>query len=82
MSQVRGVNFTRVTETLLNRSRYLSHAQMITPAEANDIGLAQAEHVDPQDPMWLSCWRLYGAQRRAAGGDRKIIESSRETIVV
>lgn len=82
MSQVRGVNYTRVTETLLDRGRYLSHAQMITLAEANDIGLAQAQHVDPQDPMWLRYWRLYGAQRRAAGSDKKVIESSRETIVV
>lgn len=81
MSRVNGVNFTRVTATLLDRSRYLSHAQMITLAEANDIGLTQAEHVDPQDPMWLMYWRLYGAQRRAAGSDKKVIESSQQTIV-
>lgn len=82
MSQVRDVNSTRVTETLLDRSRYLSRAPMITLAEANDIGLAQAEHVDPHDPIWLRYCRLYDAQRRAAGSDKKVIESSRETIVV
>lgn len=81
ISQVHGVNSTRVTETPLGRSRYLSYAPMITLEEANDIGLAQAEQVDPRDPMWIRYWRLYGAQHRAAGNDRKVIESGQETIM-
>lgn len=81
MSQVEGVNFTKVTDSLLSKDRYPSHEQPIEYGEAKDIGLTQVKQVDPRSNLWRLFQRVYGSLRTIAGSDKKVIESRRMTII-
>lgn len=80
MMRVGGVNYTRVTTMLLNKDHFPSHGQPVVYADAKDIGLTQAEYVDPRSDLWRLFQCVYGSLRTIAGSDKKVIESRRMTI--
>jgi ClpP class serine protease len=68
-------NYTKIADTLLDTRRYLSHAQVIGPDEAMDIGLF-VEYREPTDETWRRYWQLYCYQRLEIREKDKLYESS------
>ena len=81
MRRVGGVNYTQVTSALLSKDRFPSHEQPIGYHEAKDVGLTQAEYLDPRSDRWRLFQRVYASLRTIAGSKRKVIESRRLTII-
>lgn len=81
MRRVGGINYTQVTSNLLSRDRFPSHEQPVGHRGANDVGLTQAEYVDPRSDLWRLFQRVYGSVRAIAGSNKKVIESRRMTII-
>ena len=69
-----GGNFTGAVQELLDTSRWQSHSQMISWADARDprIGL-HVEYLRPQSREWQSYWQLYCLQRLAVEDEQKAV---------
>ncbi|HEX3365785.1 SDH family Clp fold serine proteinase [Phenylobacterium sp.] len=70
-----GLPASAISAELLSSSRWKTHAQPISHADATQLGLP-IEYVAPDDPRWARYWRLYCLQRIEIAGDSKIFESS------
>jgi Serine dehydrogenase proteinase len=70
-----GLNSSAITEALLDLSRWKSHGQMISHADAHEIGL-NITYLPPRDPGWQLYWKLHCLQRFEAGKSKKLYESA------
>ena len=68
-------NFTAIASKLLDPERWLSHGQMISAADALDIGLA-VETLPTDDELWQLYWQLHCYQRLDLLEKHKLFESS------
>jgi ATP-dependent protease ClpP protease subunit len=72
----RGLNYTKITNELMDISKYPSHGQMIGWEAAGSMGLDIA-YKSPSDPTWRKYWALYCHLRLALeDNDRRIYESN------
>ena len=78
-----GGNWSWTVSELLDTTRWLSHAQMISWEDARDpqIGLV-VEHCPYHSEEWQNYWRLYCLQRLAVGDRQKLYESADALLVV
>lgn len=67
-------NFTQIAGQLIDTKRWLSHGQMISWQDADQIGLV-VEYLDPADVTWQLYWQLYCLQRLATKDRQKLFES-------
>lgn len=68
-------NFTAIAAKLLDPDRWLSHGQMISAADAFDIGLA-VEILPTNGELWQLYWQLHCYQRLDLMERNKLFESS------
>ncbi len=68
-------NHTAIPGKLLDPERWLSHGQMISAADAVDIGLA-VEILPADDELWQLFWQLHCYQRLDLTERHKLFESS------
>jgi hypothetical protein len=74
-------NFTQIAADLLDPKLWLSHAQMITVEDAQQIGLL-VEITNPTSPLWTHVWQLYCHQRFAIKDREKIYESNKVSLTL
>jgi hypothetical protein len=76
-------NWSATAAELLDTKRWLSHAQMISWADAQDprIGL-KVEYLDPNSDEWQEYWQLYCLQRLAVKDRQKIYESDYASLII
>ncbi|CAN7488996.1 SDH family Clp fold serine proteinase [Variovorax paradoxus] len=73
-------NHTAIVSKLLDPHRWLSHGQMISAADALDIGLA-VEIMQSDDELWQLYWQLHCYQRLDLTERHKLFESSYASLV-
>ena len=78
-----GGNWSRTVEELLDTTRWLSHAQMISWEDARDplIGLV-VEYRAYHSEEWQNYWRLYCLQSLAVGSSQKLYESDCASLII
>ena len=76
-----GTNYTAVAAALMDIQRFPSHGQMIDWRTAKSIGLHQVEYLDRRSDLWKMYWCLYQRLAAVSGGNRRIFESARQTII-
>ena len=78
-----GGNWSRTVEELLDTTRWLSHAQMISWEDARDplIGLV-VEYRAYHSEEWQNYWRLYCLQSLAVGRSQKLYESDCASLII
>lgn len=78
-----GGNWSQAASELLDTSRWRSHSQMISWADANDtrIGL-NVEYLDPKSEQWQGYWQLYCLQRLAVNDRQKLYESDYASLAI
>jgi ATP-dependent protease ClpP protease subunit len=76
-------NWSQAAAELLDTTRWLSHAQMISWEDAQDprIGL-KVEYLDPKSDEWQEYWQLYCLQRLAVGDRQKLYESDYASLLI
>lgn len=76
-------NWSQAATELLDTTRWLSHAQMISWEDAQDprIGL-KVEYLDPKSDEWQEYWQLYCLQRLAVGDRQKLYESDYASLLI
>ena len=76
-----GGNWSKTAAELLDTTRWLSHSQMISWEDAQDIGLV-VEYLDYRSELWQGFWQLYCFQRLAVGDHQKLYESDYASLVI
>jgi len=76
-------NWSKAATELLDTTRWLSHAQMISWEDAQDprIGL-KVEHLNPKSDEWQEYWQLYCLQRLAVRDHQKLYESDYASLLI
>jgi len=69
-----GLNSSAITEALLDLGRWKSHGQMISHADAREIGL-NITYLPPDNSLWQLYWKLHCLQRLEVGKTKKLYES-------
>jgi hypothetical protein len=67
-------NFTKIAGKLMDNTQWLSHGQVISREDAQQIGL-EVEYLLPESKEWRSYWELYCLQRLAIKDSEKLFES-------
>jgi hypothetical protein len=70
-----GLPASTISSELLSSSRWKTHGQPITHADAVQLGLP-IQYIPPSDVRWTKYWKLYCLQRLAIAQNGKIFESS------
>ena len=70
-----GLPNSAISSELLSSSRWKTHGQPITHADAAQLGLP-IQYIPPSDVRWTRYWKLYCLQRLAIAQNGKIFESS------
>jgi hypothetical protein len=70
-----GLPASTISAELLSSSRWKTHGQPVSYADAMQLGLP-IQYVPSSDPLWAQYWRLYCLQRIEIGENAKIFESS------
>ena len=69
-----GRTYTQVAIDLLDTTRWLSHGQMISHADALNLGL-NVTYLEPDSDAWQHFWQLYALQRMSIKDGCKLFES-------
>lgn len=70
-----GLAASTISSELMSPSRWKTHGQPITHADAAQLGLP-VTYIPSSDPRWIRYWKLYCLQRLAIGENGKIFESA------
>jgi Serine dehydrogenase proteinase len=73
--KLRGLPASTIANELMSPSRWKTHGQPISHADAAQLGLPIL-YIPTNDPRWTRYWKLYCLQRLAIGQNGKIFESS------
>jgi hypothetical protein len=77
----RSLPYTLIVSKLMDIDRWKSHNQMISAADAVDIGLP-VESVAADSDHWRKLWELLCHQRLAIGDKQKIFESAYVSLII
>jgi ATP-dependent protease ClpP protease subunit len=80
MFQNKKANYTAIVADLLDSRRWLTHGQMISWEDAQQLEL-EVEYLDPRSELWLRLWELYCLQRLAIKDHQKLFESNYASLI-
>jgi membrane-bound ClpP family serine protease len=69
-----------IAKDLNDVKKHLSHGAVIDHQRAQDMGLV-VRYLEPVDPLWQRCWRLYCEQLIALDPTQRLFESARGSLV-
>lgn len=81
MFQTKKGNFTKIAAELIDTKRWLSHGQMISWQDAQQMGLL-VDYFDFKSEEWQSYWQLYCLQRLAVKDQQKLFESDYASLLI
>lgn len=77
----RSLPYTKIVSDLMDIGRWRSHSQMISAADAFEIGLA-VETMPTDSEIWRKHWELHCHQRLAIGEKQKVFESAYVSLII
>lgn len=77
----RSLPYTTIVSNLMDIQRWKSHGQMISAADAFEIGLG-VELMPPDSDIWRRFWELHCNQRLAIDDNQKIFESAYVSLII
>lgn len=77
----RSLPYTLIVSKLMDIDRWRSHSQMISAADAVDIGLP-VESIAADGDLWRKLWELHCHQRLAIEDKQKIFESAYVSLII
>lgn len=77
----RSLPYTMIVSNLMDIERWKSHNQMISAADAFEIGLT-VENMPTESDIWRRFWDLHCHQRLAIGDKQKIFESAYVSLII
>lgn len=77
----RSLPYTLIVSKLMDIDRWRSHNQMISAADAVDIGLP-VESIAADSDLWRKLWELHCHQRLAIEEKQKIFESAYVSLII
>jgi ATP-dependent protease ClpP protease subunit len=77
----RSLPYTKIVSDLMDIARWRSHNQMISAADAFEIGLT-VEIMPVDNEVWRKYWELHCHQRLAIGEKQKIFESAYVSLII